>query len=152
MINELEPKVRLLTNSSMKKESALSMIERLANAYSTLHLRQKSIDLYWKALLIRKDLRLSTASASVALASELQLMGRYNEALEVVTNEAKNEQPISGIESVLLRQEAQLLDCTGETFAALQKTMRAKTLDKKSGTSGSISDLIQLINKFGILI
>ena len=144
-INELEPKVRLLTNSSMKKESALSMIERLANAYSTLHLRQKSIDLYSKALLIRKDLRLSTASASVALASELQLMGRYNEALEVVTNEAKKKQPISGIESVLLRQEAQLLDCTGESFAALQKTMRAKTLDKKSGTSGSISDLIQFI-------
>lgn len=145
-LQALEPRFRLLNgSSSSQKESALSIIEQLASAYSTLHLREKSSDLYWKALLIRQHLKLSTASASVALASELQYMGRYEDAIAVVTNETRKKQLTPGVESVLLRQEAQLLDCQGKSFAALQKTMRAKNLDKKSGSSGSIADLIQFL-------
>ena len=143
-IRDTESKL-LSESSKMNDLSSLAIIEDLASAYSSLHMREQSFELYERAFNIRKNLKLSTVTVSVALATELQKMGKYNEALLFVSNEMKKEQVIPDVESILLRQEAHLLDCKGETLLALQKSMKAKNLDGKSGKSGSISDLIQFL-------
>ena len=110
------------------------LLDELADALSVLRLRDRSAAARERALTLRLRRGEPAARAAVALATELQSAGRFADALAVVAAAQRRAESgaaaLPGLSSVLLRLEASLLDCRGETVAALGRVARARKAER----------------------
>ena len=127
-------------------------LESLADARSLMRERAASVSAREEALALRLAAGAPAARTAVALAAELQASGDYAAALRVVAEAQQRvaaatapTTALPGLGPLLLRLEANLLDCRGDTVAALGRVARARKAERAAqpAAAPSASDTLQ---------
>ena len=167
----LQPQLEALNastkNNKAQHKAQIAVYEAAADAFSAVKQPARAVELRQQVLALRKKSRKTSLfeliKASVALAQDLKDDRRYGEALEVVNDAGialeKDESKSSdktgiadknAMASVLMRIEASLLDCAGESLEALKVYAKAQQVagaDPMTASSPTILRHLDMLNR-----